>query len=175
MCLSLALVGTPAWAGQAGPAGQAGQASGQAPPPRATSQTQTPPPPDNLDRIREAVNRPAAIKIENGQRQIYVQIVAQWPSFAEMTKGYDLMNGPTGRSRNAMSHQEFLDMVTPRDMYSTVGINPAELLTSAVVTYFGVAAITKSLAALRHARSEKEMRDIQAQIDRELAALRGGG
>ena len=75
MCLSLALVGTPVSAQQA--------------PPPAASQTQTPPPPDNLDRIREAVNRPAAIKIENGQRQIYVRIVAPWPNFAEATKGYD--------------------------------------------------------------------------------------
>ena len=63
----------------------------------------------------------------------------------------------------------------PRDSARTSGINPAELLTSAAVTYFGMAALTKGLTALRRARGEKEMRNIQAQIDRELAALKGGG
>jgi hypothetical protein len=139
-------------------------------------QRPTPPPPvppDNLDRIREAVNRPARLKIEDGQLRIYVQVIAKWPSFAEMVKGYDLKHGPA--RGNPMSHSEFLGMVTPKDMYSTGGgIRPGELLTMAMVNYLGQAVIKRGLREIREARSAAEIREIRERIDRELAALKGG-
>ena len=147
----------------------------QRPPTQTQSQTQAPPPdpPDNLPRIREAVNRPSTLKIENGQLRIYVKVIADWPTFADITKGYDLKNGPTGRG-NPMSHREFLNMVTPKEMYSTAGIQPAEMLEWALVGYLGSALIKKGLEEIRKARSEREVAEIRARIDRELAALRGG-
>lgn len=129
------------------------------------------PPPDNLERIREAVSHPPAIRIENGQLRIYVEVIGSWPSFAEFTKGYDFMNGPTGYG-SPMSHQEFLAMVTPQDMYSTVGIKPEEILTMAVVNYVGAWAINKGLTKLASYRKNKQMREIQAQIDADLAAIK---
>jgi hypothetical protein len=129
--------------------------------------------PENLDLIREALNREPALKIENGQLRIYVQVIARWPSFAEMVKGYDLKNGPTGGG-NPMSHQEFLGMVTPREMYGSSGIRPTEMLSMAIVNFLGQAVIKKGLEEIRNARSEREIAEIRARIDRELAALKGG-
>ena len=141
------------------------------------TQTQTPPPPPpapaNLAKIRDAVNRPPTLKIEEGQLRIYVEVIAKWPSFAEMVKGVDLMNGPTNGG-NPMTHKEFLNMVTPKEMYSSVGIRPGEVLTMALVNYFGQKAIKKGLEEIRQARDAKEIAEIRARIDRELAALRGG-
>jgi hypothetical protein len=157
----------------AAPAAAWSQTSSSRTPP-AGSQSQAPPPPDNLERIREAVSRPPALKIENGQLRIYVQVIANWPSFAEKTKGYDWINGPTGMG-NPMSHQEFLSMVTPKDMYSSGGgIKPVEMLQFALVNYLGQAVIKKGLEEIRKARDEREIEEIRARIDRELAALRGG-
>jgi hypothetical protein len=133
---------------------------------------QDPTPPESLQRIREAINRPPAIKIENGQLRIYVEVIGHWPSFAEMTKGYDFLNGPTGKGANPMSHQEFLAMVRPQDMYSTAGIKPSEILTMAAVNVVGQWAISKALTKIGSYRKNKQMRDIQAQIDAELAAIR---
>lgn len=129
--------------------------------------------PETLELIREAVNREPAIRIENGQLRIYVEVIAKWPSFAEMVKGYDLKNGPRGGG-NPMTHQEFLNMVTPREMYGSGGIQPTEILTSAIVNFLGQALIKKGLEEIRNARSEREIAEIRARIDRELAALKGG-
>jgi hypothetical protein len=128
--------------------------------------------PESLQRIREAVSRPPALKIENGQLKIYVEVIGNWPTFAQASKGYDFINGPTGRGANPMSHQEFLSMVTPRDMYGTAGIKPGEIATMAAVNVVGQWAISKAIAKIANYSKQKQMRDIQAQIDAELAAFK---
>jgi len=148
----------------------------------ASAQTADPPPtlptiqaperPPNLDRIREAVSKPPEIKISDGQLRIYVEVIAKWPRFDELMKGYDLMNGPVARG-NPMSHAEFLNMVTPRELHSSGGIKPTEILTMALVNWAGKAVITKGLEAISNAKSQREIDEIRARIDRELAALRG--
>jgi hypothetical protein len=133
----------------------------------------TPPPPDNLDRIRRGLSHESAIRLDNGQLKIYVEVIAKWPSFAEMTKGYDFMNGPTGWG-NPMSHQEFLNMMTPKEMYGSGGISAPEVLTMALVNYFGKKAIEKGIKEIGQTRDQKKIAEIRARIDAELAALRGG-
>ena len=159
--LAVSLSGLPALA--------AGSPQAQTPP--AQVQAQAPPPGENLDRIREAVAKPPALVIDDGRLRIYMEVIAKWPSFTDMAKGYDLMNGPTKRG-NPMTHQEFLAMVTPKDMYGTAGITPTEMLEFAVVNWLGQAIIKRGLEAIRNARSEREIAEIRARIDRELAALR---
>jgi hypothetical protein len=153
-----------------------GMAWAQASPPPA--QQQPPPAPNpisaaSIERIQELVNKPARLVIDEGKLRIYVEVIAKWPSFAEMAKGYDLKNGPTPRG-NPMTHAEFLSMVTPREMYSSAGIRPTEVLQMAVVNWLGQAIIKRGLEALRNAKDEREIAEIRARIDRELAALKGG-
>jgi hypothetical protein len=152
----------------------------QAAPPAIQPQTQTPPvvtqpeqaiATESLNRIREAVGREPTVRIENGQLKIYAEVIGNWPSFAEHTQGYDFVNGPTGYG-NPMSHQEFVEMMTPKDMYSTAGIQPAEILTMAAVNAVGQWAIVKALNKIGTSRKEKQLRDIRAQIDADLAAIK---
>ena len=143
-------------------------------PPQTTPVIQAPERPPNLERIREAIGKPPEIKIDNGQLRIYVEVIAKWPRFDELVKGYDLMNGPTARG-NPMTHGEFLNMVTPRELYSSGGIKATEVLTMALVNWAGKAVISKGLEAIGNARSQKEVDEIRARIDRELAALRSAG
>jgi hypothetical protein len=169
--LSLAaLLGAgPAWA----------QTAAQTPPPAPTTPQapeQAPSEPlsaDHLARIRQGLTHESALKLENGQMMIYVEVIAKWPSFAEVAKGYDLLHGPTGGG-NPMSHQEFLNMVTPQEMYGSGGISAPEVLTMALVNYFGQKAIAKGLKEISQTRDQKKIDQIRAQIDAELAAIRGG-
>ena len=140
-------------------------------PPQTTPVIQAPERPPNLERIREAISKPPEIKIDNGQLRIYVEVIAKWPRFDELVKGYDLMNGPVARG-NPMSHAEFLNMVTPRELHSSGGIKPTEILTMALVNWAGKAVISKGLEAISNAKSQREIDEIRARIDRELAALR---
>jgi len=155
----------------AGPAGAQSQAT---PPPqtpaipKASAQT---PVTFDLDRIREALARESAFRIEDGQLRFFVEVVGHWPTFAEYTQGYDLLHGPTGYG-NPMSHAEFVAMSTPRDLYSSAGIKPAEIVTMAAVNVVGQWALRKAITKWATSRKDKELRDIQAMIDAELAALK---
>jgi hypothetical protein len=165
--LMLALVAGPASlaSAQTGQTGSTGSVQ-QAQP------AQDPTSPDSLGRIRDAISREPTFRIENGQLRIYVEVIADWPNFAQANKGYDFINGPTGKGADPMSHQEFLGMVTPQDMYSSAGIKPGEIATMAVVNYVGQWAIAKGLNKLASYRKDKQMRDIKANIDAELAAIK---
>jgi len=161
----------------AGPVGA--QTQTQAPPAQ-TQQTaaaaQAPPaePPvisaESLQRIREQLNREQTLRIENGQLRIYVEVIGHWPSFTDYAKGYDWINGPTGKG-NPMSHAEFVAMSTPRDFYGNAGIGPAEVLSMAAVNLIGQWAITKAINKWSSSRKDKELKEIRAMIDAELAAL----
>ena len=170
--------------GPVAPATAQAQTTQQPPPPTSTTQAiptptptpqpQTPPPPDNLDRIRAGVQRPSLLNTEFGKFHIYVDILGKPVTFQDLTKDYDWLNGPTGQVHNAMSHQEFLGMVTPKEMAGTGGVSAGEILTMAAVNYVGQLLVTKGVKAIAAGRKEKKLTVIQAQIDRELAALRGG-
>jgi len=150
------------------------QATSSPPPPSAdqSGQTATAPvvPPGELSRIKRALSRPPFIVLDDEGFRFYVEIVAKQPTFAEYSKGYDFLNGPTKRG-NPMTHQEFLKMVTPRDFYSSAGIKPTEMLQMAVTNWLGQTLIKQAIEEMLRARTERERDEIRARIDRELAAL----
>jgi hypothetical protein len=129
---------------------------------------------ETLARIREALGRESSFRIEDGQLRIYVEVVGHWPTFAEYSRGYDFVNGPTGGGfgkGNPLSHAEFVSMSTPRDLFSSAGIRPGEVLMMAAVGAVGQWALAKAIDKWSTSRREKELRDIRALIDAELAAL----
>jgi hypothetical protein len=134
-------------------------------------------PAQNLDRIKKGLRREKKLTLDENQLRFYVQVLAKLPSIEELIGDYDLMNGPT-RGGAPMTHSEYLAMVTPREMYGSAGIKPAELLQFALVNWLGQAFVKKIVQDLQNARTEREIREIRDRIDRELAALkgrRGGG
>lgn len=123
-----------------------------------------------LDRIRDALTTDPALDLNEAQLRFYVEILAKQPRFSDRLKGYDLINGPTRRG-NAMSHQEFLSLVTPKELHSSVGIRPTELLQFALTNWLGQALIKRALEDMRHAQTDREIQDIRDRIDAELRAL----
>lgn len=130
-------------------------------------------PPAELGRIKRALSHTPGLVLDDKEYRFYVEIVAKRPTFAEYVKGYDLINGPTRRG-NPMSHQEFVNMVTPRDFYSSAGIKPTEMLQFAITNWLGQTLIKQAIEELLRARSDREREEIRARIDRELAALTAG-
>jgi hypothetical protein len=160
----------------AGSPGTARAQSASAPPP-ATPGASVPVTSAELARIRRALGQPAVLKLDDRQLRFYLEVTGRQPmkfSAAEFFKGYDLINGPTPRG-NPMSHQEFLDMVNPKELHSTAGITPAEMLQFAVTNWLGQSLLKKALDDVRNAKTEREVQEIRERIDRELAALRGAG
>ena len=127
-----------------------------------------------LERVKALLNRAPVLKLDDQQLRFYVEVVAKQPSIADMIGSYDLMNGPTKRGA-PMTHQEFLNMVTPQELYGSGGIKAHELLQFAVTNWLGQQILKRAIEDLKNARTEREVQEIRARIDRELAALRGGG
>lgn len=128
--------------------------------------------PGDLERIRKALDSSSpAIKIDDDQLRYYVQILAKQKSFADYVKGYDLMNGAT-KGGNPMTHREFLNLVTPREFYSSGGITAWEQLQFALTNYLGQTFVRKAIEDLQQAKDGREVDEIRDRIERELSALR---
>ncbi|HEX7779920.1 MAG TPA: hypothetical protein VF424_11795 [Vicinamibacterales bacterium] len=128
----------------------------------------------DLERIKAQLNRAPVLKLDDNQLRFYVEVIGKQPSIADVIGSYDLINGPTRRGA-PMTHQEFLNMVTPQEFYGSGGIKASELLQFAVTNWLGQQIIKKAIEDIRNANSEREVEEIRARINRELAALKGGG
>jgi hypothetical protein len=127
-----------------------------------------------LNRIRQSLNQPSGLRLDERQLRFYLEIIARRPTFAEYARGYDFINGPTKRG-NPMSHQEFVQMVTPKEMYSQAGITASEQIQMAITNWIGQSLIRRALDELKDAKSERDVMAIRERIDRELEALTGAG
>jgi hypothetical protein len=149
-------------------------------PAAATSQTDTSPDrvtpmtTADLARIRQALSTSPSLNLDKEQLRYYVRILAKQPNFADFTKGYDFINGPT-RGGNPMSHAEFLNMVTPKELHSSGGITAMDTLQFAFTNWLGQSLVKKAIEDLRNAKDEKEVEAIRQRIELELAALRPPG
>ena len=128
----------------------------------------------DLERVKAQLNRAPVLKLDDDQLRFYVEVIGKQPSIADVIGSYDLMNGPTRRGAR-MTHQEFLNMVTPQEFYGSQGIKSYELLQFALTNWLGQQLIKKAIEDIRSANSEREVEEIRARINRELAALKGGG
>jgi hypothetical protein len=128
--------------------------------------------PGDLARIRRALDAEPVVRIDDEQLRFYIQILAKQPSFAEFVKGYDFVNGPTRRG-NPMTHSEFVAMVTPKEMQSSVGITARETLEFALTNWLGQTLIKRAFEEIQQAKDEREIQEIRDRIERELAALKG--
>jgi hypothetical protein len=134
--------------------------------------TLPPPTPSQIARIQRALDQPPGLKLDERQLRFYLEIVQRLPTFAEYSRGYDFLHGPSGGG-NPMTHDEFVRMVTPKEMYSTAGISPGLQVQWALTNWIGQALIKKALEELKQARDENQIREIRERIERELDALTG--
>lgn len=129
--------------------------------------------PDQLEVVRRSLNQGPGLKLDDRQLRFYLEIIAKQPTFAEYSRGYDFINGPT-KGGNPMSHQEFLKLVTPKEMYSQAGITATDQLQFALTNWLGQSLIRRALDQLKEARTDREALEIRERIERELTALTGG-
>lgn len=114
----------------------------------------------------------SALKLDDGRMVFFAQTNERAPSFEKLTMGFNLRTGPVPGA--GMTHQEFLGMVTPKYLYSSAGINALEQLEWGIVNYAAIWTVKRLYKELSEAKTEWRRKQIQEQIDRELAALKGG-
>ena len=170
--LRVGLVVALLWSAQATPAlaQQEGPAAAAAP---AADQPVDPIDPDalpvNLRKIQRAVSRPAAIKTDSSRPVFRVQVFSRHPTIDDIL-GPDWRKGPT--PLGAMTHQEFLDIVTPTDVKGYAAFDNRQALIVAATSFALKWAVQKALDKLDQAKTDHQKEAARKEVDDALAALR---
>ena len=118
--------------------------------------------PVSLERIREGVARESPLELKSGVPHYYVEVLARFPRFETFLEGFDLKNGPVPGA--GVTHQEFLAMVTPKDL-SSANVTPAlDTLVVGLQTLAAKWIATKIAKSISDARRERELQRIREEI-----------
>lgn len=125
--------------------------------------------PVNFNRIRRAVSRPAAIRPENTRPVFRVQVFSRSPTIDDIL-GPNWRKGPT--PAGPMTHQEFLDLVTPTDVKGYAAFDNKQALTVAATSFALQWAVLKAMDKLKDAMTERQKAAARKEVDEALAALK---
>ena len=125
--------------------------------------------PVDLEKIQRAVSRPPAITPESTRPVFRVQIVSRNPTIDDIL-GPDWRRGPT--PLGAMTHQEFLNIVTPKDVQGYAAFDNKQALTVAATSFALKWAVERAMKKLDDARTERQREAAQKEVSDALAALR---
>lgn len=125
--------------------------------------------PVNIGRIQRAVSRPAAIRPESTRLVFRVQVFSRSPTIDDIL-GPDWRKGPT--PLGAMTHQEFLDLVTPTAVKGYAAFDNKQALVVAATSFALQWAVTRAMDKLKDAVTERQKAAARKEVDEALAALR---
>ena len=123
----------------------------------------------NIERIQRAVGRVPAIRPENTRPVFRVQIFSRKPTIDDIL-GPDWRKGPT--PMGAMTHQEFLNLVTPEAVRGYAAFDNKQALTVAVTSFALKWALQKAVDKLQEAKTERAKEAARKEVAEALAALK---
>jgi hypothetical protein len=130
--------------------------------------------PVSLSRIQRALAQPSMIKLQEPRmrdgRPVYRVDVEGEKVNIQTILGKDLLRGAA--SYGGMTHQEFLDLVTPDDVKGYAAFSNAEGLTVAATSIALKWAVLKALDQLKKAKDARETEAAKKEVDQALEALR---
>ena len=125
--------------------------------------------PVSLDRIQRALAAPpAAIDLKEQHPVFRVEIVGRKPTLEEIL-GEKFWIGPT--PYGGMTHQEFLDMVTPKMAQPYAGFTGKYLVAQAALTLAEQWALKQAIKKFQDARGDREREAARKEVLDALAAL----
>jgi len=125
--------------------------------------------PVSLSKIQKAVSRPAAIRPDSARPVFRVQVFSRKPTIDDIL-GPDWRKGPT--PLGAMTHQEFLDIVTPKDVQGYAAFDNKQALVVAATSFALKWAVQRAMDKLDQAKTERQKAAARKEVDEALAALR---
>jgi|SRR5579864_4658472 len=125
--------------------------------------------PVDVDKIRAAIEKPQPVHINDQHLRFYLEVRPAPVTFMRWVGSFDLMKGPVAGS--AVTGTDLANMMTPREMYSSAGITATDMLQFAATNFAAQSLIRRAVDEIRNAKDQKQVAEIQARIDHELAAL----
>ena len=123
-----------------------------------------------LERIKQSLEGLPTVRFDT-EPLYYASAYSKGVTFEDLVGSFDLRNGPVPYA--GMTHKEFLDMVRPKDLISTTGITPLDMLQAGLVNYAMQRIIRQGYVDIKNAKNEAEVQAIRDRINRELKALAG--
>ena len=146
--------------------------------PQATTPEQKPPPPAkvnpedlpvSLDRIQKALANTPKLRFDDQEKPIFrVQVFGEKPSIDDIL-GPDWASGPV--KYGSMTHQEFLAMVTPRDLQGVGGLTNSEAATIAATSLALQWSLQKAIRKFRETTDDRERDAARKEVMEALNAL----
>ena len=125
--------------------------------------------PVNIDRIQRRLLRPRAIRPEDARPVFRVEVFGRSPTIDEIL-GPDWRRGPV--PAGGMTHQEFLNLVTPKDVQGYAAFDNRQALTVAATSFAMQWALRQAVRKLDDAITEAQKEAARREVDEALAALR---
>jgi hypothetical protein len=141
--------------------------------PVATAATAGPPAtaddlPVSISRIQRALNGPPPIELREQHPVFRLEIFGRPPTIEDVL-GEKFWIGPT--PYGGMTHQEFLDMVTPKLAQPYAGFTGKYLVAETALTLMEQWALKSAVKHFRDAKGEKEREAARKEVLEALAAL----
>lgn len=157
---------------QATPPASTGQATAQKPaPPAAGSNTRIRAEdlPVSLDRIQSALARTPMLRFDREARPVFrVQVFGDKPTIEDIL-GPDYVPGPV--PHGSLTHQEFLQMVTPKDVQGNAAFSNEEGAVVASTSLLFQWTLQKAIQKFRETQDERERAAARKEVLDALAAL----
>ena len=124
--------------------------------------------PVSLDRIRKALSRPPAIRLQGNRMVFRVEVLGHKPTIEDIL-GPDYLKGPVPNA--GMTHQEFLNMVTPKDVQGYAAFNNREAVTVAATSIALQWALQQAIHKFETAKQDREREAARKEVQEALAEL----
>lgn len=125
--------------------------------------------PIDINKIQRALSRPPAIKLETSRTVFRVEIFGRTPTIEDIL-GRDYLRGPV--PGGVMTHQEFLNMVTPKDVQGYAAFDNKQALTVAATSFALKWALQKAVDKYQSAQNERAREAAKREVEEALADLR---
>jgi hypothetical protein len=132
--------------------------------------------PVSVQRIQRALSRPPAISVNQDRPVFRVEVLSKKLTIEDIL-GPDYLKGPVPRA--GMTHQEFLDMVTPKDYQGYAPYTNGEGMTIAATSFALKWALQKAIHKYETAKQGREQEAAREEVrealeDLEKARLKAG-
>lgn len=123
--------------------------------------------PVSVDRVQRALSRPPAISL--GGKQVYrVEVLGNKLTIEDIL-GPEYLKGPVPRA--GMTHQEFLDMVTPKDFQGYAPFTNREGMAIAASSFALKWALQRAVHKYQTASAERDREAARREVEQALLDL----
>lgn len=129
--------------------------------------------PVSVDRIKDALSRPPAIRLEDSQPVFRVEVIGRKITIEDIL-GPDYLKGPTPVAGGGPTHQEILDLVTPKDVQGYAAFSNKEAAVVAATSLgfqLALQGVQKALHKLQEAKAGHDREAARKEVQDALAEL----